>query len=216
VVGIVLIDTNHEDMFKKDLLPFLEFMSVGAEVDWVTTLHWDTTHAFTPSEWEAFTTDDESGIPASLQRELEATIQSHAELGEKQQLTNHAFGTRPLSIIKGSKEKEFRAIFEAGGGTEEQREAVRVALENLEELDERFTRDQLRLVVEGEGRYVYAEKSGHNIQITEPGVIVEEVKCIHSSKHSMLQIRCPGRQCLPDSRHFFCVKSCVFSMLTTG
>jgi hypothetical protein len=53
---------------------------------------------------------------------------------------------------------------------------VRRALERVGPEDERFMRDQLRL--SARSRYVYAKKSGHNVPMTEPGLISKEVKWV--------------------------------------
>jgi len=192
VAGMVLVETNHEDRDKELIWPFAEFDVMEEGVDALTTCGYDKNHKLTDAEWAAYLADQNSDKASVLQdlhldvpdtplgKELKQNPPSHLELGEKRQLERQAMGDRPVSVIKGDKEKEFRAIFEEGmrrgNGSEEQKEGIRRALERLGPVDERLTRDQRRL--SGRSRYVHAEKSGHEVQLTEPGLVAEEVRWV--------------------------------------
>jgi pimeloyl-ACP methyl ester carboxylesterase len=177
VVGIVLVDTNHEDMHKEKIFPF-DLMGILTEgVDEDKTLGLEKTNKLNEDEWKAFI-EDKSGDPETLKQEIRWNPSGHTALREKKQLENQALGDRPLSIIKGDITSDFKALVEAGvkrgNGTEEQREEMGRILKGLSTVAERIMRDQLRLSMKT--RFVYAEKSGHNIHLTEPGVIAEEVR----------------------------------------
>lgn len=179
VVGMVLVDTNHERSWELKLCPFEELGIMFKGLDEIEVLGLKETNRLTAEEWDAFVTD-ESGDSKARMKEINAVHQSHTNLLAKMQLDRQVLGKRPLSVIKGSKQKEFMKLYEAGvkrgNGTEELREFVKNAIERLGPLDEELTRDQLRL--SQNNRYVYAKNSGHEVELTEPELVAGEVKWV--------------------------------------
>jgi pimeloyl-ACP methyl ester carboxylesterase len=176
IVGMVLIDTNHDDFLVE--LPFsLDLFRVMSEgVDWNAATGVDKIHQLTGEEWDLYV-KDESGDNEAKQDEFNAALQSHIDLKAKGQLEDQALGNRPLSIIKGNKARDFRQVYEAGlklgNGTEDQRKDLAEALDRLEPVDARLTHDQMRL--SGQSRYILAKRSGHSVQLSQPDLVAKEV-----------------------------------------
>lgn len=83
-------------------------------------------------------------------------------------------------MIKGHNEKHIQLLLEAaikgGHGTEEHRSTVKEWLAGPEK-ELKLREDQLKL---SSGRLVHANESGHDVHLTEPEIIAEEVKWILS------------------------------------
>lgn len=185
VAGMVLVDTSHEDISvgaQPIRIPKEAKRAVMGGLDYVAVTGLASTHRYTPEEWHAFVHAD-GGSEQGLARELAANEASHLALKGKRQLDLHVLGDRPLSVIQGHKEWDFRKLYDAGvakgNGTREQQLAVKEALDRMEELDEWLTKDQMRL--SRRSRYVVAESSGHEVQATQPELIAEETRWVLES-----------------------------------
>lgn len=185
VVGMVLVDTNHEDTSvggNSIRIPKEAKRAVMDGLDYVAVTGLELTHKYNPEEWEAFL-HAEGGSKQGLARELAANEDSHLMLKGKRQLDLQVLGDSPLSVIQGHRERDFRKLYEAGvargNGTREQQLAVKEALDRMEELDKELTKDQMRL--SRRSRYVVAESSGHDVQATQPELIAEETRWVLES-----------------------------------
>lgn len=185
VVGMVLVDASHEDTVVDGYsirIPKEAQRAVMGGLDYVAVTGLESTHKYKPEEWEAFL-HAEVGSKESLAKELAAIDGSHLTLKEKRQLDLQALRDWPLSVIQGHREWDFRKLYEAGvakgNGTREQQLAVKEALDRMEELDKKLTKDQMRL--SSRSRYIVAESSGHEVQATQPELVAEETKWVLES-----------------------------------
>lgn len=185
IVGMVLVDTSHEETSVGGYsirIPKEAKKAVMDGLDYVAVTGLGLTHKYNPEEWEAFL-NAEDGSKQGLARELAANESSHLMLKGKRQLDLHILGDRPLSVIQGHRERDFRKLYEAGvakgNGTKEQQLAVKEALDRMDELDKRLAKDQMRL--SRRSRYVVAESSGHEVQATQPELIAEETRWVLES-----------------------------------
>lgn len=110
----------------------------------------------------------------------------------KRQLDIRPLGNRPLSVIRGHRERDIRKLYEAGvqvgNGTKEQQLAVKETLDRMERLDEILAKDQLTL--SSRSPYVVAESGGHDVQATEPELIVEETRQVLDSLLLFFDVMC--------------------------
>lgn len=85
-----------------------------------------------------------------------------------------------MSVIKGRTYKDFQLMLEAGtkagSGTKEERRQFAEMIERYDQDDERWQKGLLGL--SRRSMWVRAENSGHNVHLTEPEVIVQEVKWV--------------------------------------
>jgi pimeloyl-ACP methyl ester carboxylesterase len=185
VVGMVLVDTSHEDIIVDGYsirIPKEARRAVMGGLDYVAVTGLESMHRYTPEEWLAFLHAEE-GSQESLMKEMAANEGSHATLKAKNQLDRQVLGNRPLSVIKGHREREFRKLYEAGvakgNGTKDQQLTVKDKLDRMEEFDIILAKDQMRL--SRRSRYVVAESSQHMVQATQPELIAEETKWVLES-----------------------------------
>ncbi|MCJ1240317.1 hypothetical protein MMC14_008318 [Varicellaria rhodocarpa] len=179
VVGMVFVDTNTERTEIERPVDRPLFLTILGNLDIYTVLGMDTHHSFTPEEWMAIKSDDENDA-AATDAEHQEMASSGLILGSKNQLDSTILGDYPVSVIRGDSAMDIRKILNAGvaagNGTKEQHEKMKFFVDGLAEIDERHQREQLKL--SKCGRMVYARESGHNVQITEPEVVAEEIRWI--------------------------------------
>ena len=108
---------------------------------------------------------------------------SHFRLKAKRQLDRQVLGEKPLSVIRGHRERDFRKLYKAGvakgKGTREQQQAIQETLDRMEVLDIELAKDQMRL--SKRSRYVVAESSGHEVQAIQPEMVAEEIRWVLES-----------------------------------
>lgn len=134
-------------------------------------------------EWKVFL-EDMRDMNVNMQAGAEQAqyAESFGVLGAKGQLNRDPplLGRWPVSIIKGRNGRELRRLFETavekGYGSEEERERFGESLERFDEVDRELQEEVKSLSTNN--RFVEAKGSGHMVQITEPEVIVEEVKWV--------------------------------------
>jgi pimeloyl-ACP methyl ester carboxylesterase len=116
---------------------------------------------------------------AAEEAEIASYRKSADILHRKGQLEKQILGKAPVSVIKGHNDLEFGIflrVAELGDlGTEEHRTIVRDWVSKPER-EVKLQQDQLKL--SSRGRLVYANKSGHDVEITEPEIVTEEVRWI--------------------------------------
>lgn len=183
VVGMVLVDANHEDTFRDDKflgIPKYAYMAVMNDVDYVAVTGADTNNKLTSDEWLRIL-NYPNGDPETLKEAMVNPQSMYTTLREKKQLERHVLGNYPLSVIMGRKFRDFKMVLEwvkehGNGSSKEDQDVFEKGLVGFAAMDEELTRDQLRLSAEeAKKRYVYAEKSGHLIPFQEPELIAKEV-----------------------------------------
>ena len=101
-------------------------------------------------------------------------------LAAKKQLEHQIMGNRPISVIHGNTARDFQRVLEAGveagNGSEEDREEFKEMVEWWRESS--LLRSREILSISRVGRWRHTERSGHNVQLIEPELIVEEVEWV--------------------------------------
>jgi hypothetical protein len=143
----------------------------------------------TAEEWAAIS-NPEAGFTEEERKKHEKAIgeewilseKSSDELGEKKQyeVEGSILGGGVVSVVRGNnKVMDAKTLYEEAlkerHGSEESREIVRRILE-MSEKEINLQKDQLKL--SRKGRFVHARKSGHDVHVTEPEMIIDEVKWI--------------------------------------
>ncbi|KAG0652882.1 hypothetical protein D0Z07_0411 [Hyphodiscus hymeniophilus] len=173
VVGMVFVDTNSENTRREVPLPMEAFGAVAKGLDYYQIVGLDRDHKLDPGLWKSI-----KGDSGASEQEHHGEEISFRELREKRQFERRAMGDRPVVVIRGDTPRDFRAFsdvaVEKGNGSEEDREKMLRFVEALDEKDEGLQREQLLL--SSRSRFVQAEKSGHNVQITEPELVAAEIE----------------------------------------
>ncbi|CAG8953438.1 hypothetical protein HYFRA_00010187 [Hymenoscyphus fraxineus] len=187
VGGIVFVDANQELNTTLDqwCSPFVSAMWKDVDIYDVTGIREHT--SLSASEWDAFQAEVQTPKYALVAaQEMAAYRPSGPVLAAKRQLEAEepVMGDRPVSVIKGNSLRDFKVVYEAGlargNGSVEERRLYEEFIEPVsrEVRDEGWQRGNLRL--SGNGRFVRTrgEWTGHNVHLTEPEIIVEEVRWV--------------------------------------
>ncbi|KAH8699141.1 Alpha/Beta hydrolase protein [Talaromyces proteolyticus] len=183
VSGIIFVDANQEQHTIQNPSPdyFINTISQGLDFCSVTGLNKN--HKLLPAEWQAYL-DDQSTEKRGRVAAAEAAgyRESGPVLAAKKQLhtTPPLLGNRPICVLKGQTHRDFENILEAGSnagnGTDEERKSFREWLRTYDSKDEIWQREMLSL--SNRSRWTTASKSGHNIQLTEPGLIIDALRWV--------------------------------------
>ncbi len=150
-------------------------------------------HKLDADEWELVKRqwpNDEATSAA----EAGALATSERELVGKKQFERQVMGDRPVVVIKGNATQDFRDVLAAGtaagNGTDSQRAMLRKYIEISEATRERHQKEQLKL--SSNSRYVVARDGHHSIQLSEPELIVTELRTMleHLSREVLIQSKC--------------------------
>ncbi|RAO70816.1 uncharacterized protein BHQ10_006828 [Talaromyces amestolkiae] len=186
VHGMVFVDANQElnTIEGPWPAPYIDAVTEGLNV-------WDVVgisqaHRFLPHDWEMLLSQNKEYAEKHTRTataEARGYITSGAVLAAKRQFDLKdppLLGICPVSVIKGCTYRDFELMLEAGtkagNGNEEERKQFADMIETYDALDEKWQKGLLGL--SRRSRWVKAEKSGHNVQLTEPDVIVQEVKWV--------------------------------------
>lgn len=185
IAGLILVDANQPRT--KSVLPWMDpvFAAVQKGLDWVKVQDWDRRTALTASEWEAFLTELHSEKHREqAMRERTEVAASYGACEESMERLRRLrgdfakpFGKRPICVVKGHADRDLMTAFEAGlargNGTEEERARYRDLLETWKEKDKVLQSEALGL--SSDSRWMEAERSGHDVQLVEPTIIVEAI-----------------------------------------
>lgn len=181
VAGMILADGSTERQCDYFRLPDPDINAVLGDlrVAQVTGLRQEA--RLSRDEWRERAIDISRGAAAAAQTEAN----SHAlnivcrTLGDKGQFQNRAMRDRPVSVIRcGIRDFEriYEAGIEAGNGTTEQRQAFRRLLDRLPLIDQDAKEEQLQL--SSNTHLVYLPECGHNVHLTRPDVVAEEIRWV--------------------------------------
>lgn len=130
IVGMVLVDTNHEDTVRDGKLlgiPEDAYKAMMNNIDYLAVTGVDTNNKLTPEEWLQGM-NYPNGDPKTLGEALGNMESMHTTLREKKQLDRHSLGEYPLSVIKGCKYRDVNMILEwvkeHGNGSSKEEQAV--------------------------------------------------------------------------------------------
>lgn len=184
VAGMVMVEGNTEFSYKvrpEDLVVIISVIS--KDLDQYQVMNIYNRHKLTPEEWAALTTDD---TPQEAKRHGNTALQEYLEyeatadtLARRKQYENVILGDKPISVVKGEELKDTELLLDAaikkGNGSDFEWDAIRKWI-NMDEEETRLQREQLRLSTNG--RFVNARLSGHDVHLTEPEVIVDEIRWV--------------------------------------
>jgi pimeloyl-ACP methyl ester carboxylesterase len=183
VAGIVLVDTVTEfSNVRKTIISrptYVQAMDKGIDLMAISSLGRD--RKLSTEEWEALEKENESPKTTAISAaELKGFFKDAPVLAAKKQLENQILGNRPVSVLAANNAMDIRDIYEAGiaaeNGTEEERVRYRALVDGLTVEDISNMKEQLKL--SKLGTYTFTESNGHNVQITEPQVVVDEIKWV--------------------------------------
>ncbi len=190
IAGMVLVDANQERT--------LDFLDWRDPAIWAVIGNLDTkevtglsrNHRLSDDEWREYQ-DDENSPKHKKQAvaEMEAYAESFEMLASQHQLHRDPplLGGRPLCVIMGRNHGDLKKLYEAGvkegNGTDAQRSFFRLNLETWDEKDRQLQSEQLSL--SHHSRFVVApQESGHNVHLTQPELIVDQVRWVLNEIHS--------------------------------
>lgn len=183
IAGMVFVDANQELNTIEGPWPAPYIDSVCTGLDFLAVIGITANHKLSPDEWQAYLDAENSEKHGrTTAKEAGGYRPSGPELASKKQLEANPplLGNRPVSVLKGNAYKDHENILaagtKAGTGTEEDREKMRKMLETYETLDQKWQRGILSL--SSRSKWAEASKSGHNVQFTEPELIVKEVQWV--------------------------------------
>ncbi|KFY12367.1 hypothetical protein V492_03924 [Pseudogymnoascus sp. VKM F-4246] len=183
VAGMVFVDANQENTFLgHEDFPSPGFEAILAGIDYYEVTGIKANTALSKEEFQAVL--DVQGQPSTA-------ITSSAEeagakgdppvLAAKRQLQNQVLGNRPISVIHGNTAQDFQRLYEAGikagNGSARERQEFRDTVEFWKETSTLRAKEILSLSSVHNFRDTL--KSGHNIQLLEPELIVEELKWVY-------------------------------------
>jgi hypothetical protein len=161
--------------------PSIEAVNEG--LDYMEVVGLTKNYKLTESEW-ADLMAEEASEKHTLQanREMPYLQLSRAVIAKKQQLVpgRNLLQGKPLAVLMGNSSRDLELLYKAGvdkgQGTEAQRAKFRAYLEQWDQTEEDCQRELLHLSTTT--RFSTATRSGHNIQITEPERIAEEIRWV--------------------------------------
>ncbi|MCJ1387995.1 hypothetical protein MMC18_000839 [Xylographa bjoerkii] len=179
IVGLCLLDTNQERTYIDRPIDHELLGIMMSGINYSEVIGIKKNDKFSDEEWETMAKGgDDDGEYAGL--EIQDFMSSADALAAHKQFEHQVLGNYPVSVVKANTIRELNAILQAatekGNGTEEQRAQVAKEFGTFDAADEILQREQLRL--SSQSRLHVAESSGHNVQIYEPDVVVNEIKWI--------------------------------------
>ncbi|CZR67378.1 related to alpha/beta hydrolase [Phialocephala subalpina] len=181
IKGLVFVDAVMEHDLDYEW-PNKELASLGKGLDSYEARGLKQNSKLSPEEWEIFVAGEKTSLfEETSQREMTGFSSSVTSLKAKNQITNKVLGARRLYIIKADHVRDYRRILEkgieAGNGTEEEREKMKVFCEGIEKVWMRNTRALIGLCEVGWWRWK-GVGCGHQVQIEMPEVVVEGVEWV--------------------------------------
>lgn len=182
IVGMVLAEASQERQYTLFKVPDENIMAIskGVKESWVTGLKEDSN--LSREEWRERAIQISNGEEAGLEEAM-GFIEVCKTLEGKRQIEECVLGDRPLSVVRCHGKRDFERVFEAGvkmgNGTVEQRREFKNLLDRWDDADHDLKTEQLKL--SRKSRYVHVEDCGHNVQLTRPDVVAEEIRWVMDS-----------------------------------
>ncbi|OQE38673.1 hypothetical protein PENCOP_c008G01380 [Penicillium coprophilum] len=182
ICGMVLVDAVQEQMLFATW-PEPSIAAVTAGLDYMEVVGLTRDHRLTEAEWAELMAEEAS--PHHTQqatRELPYLQVSRGVLAKKQQLPpgRDLLCGQLLSVLRGNSHRDHERMYHRGVahglGTEAERAAFRQYLERWDASEERFQRELLNL--SSNVRFSTTTESGHNMQITEPERVADEIRWV--------------------------------------
>ncbi|KAJ5508794.1 catalytic protein [Penicillium freii] len=182
ICGMVLVDAVQERMLF-EMWPDPSIAAVTAGLDYMEVVGLTRDHRLTESEWAELMAEEASPHhERQAVRELPYLQISRKLLAQKHQVLpgRNLLHSKPLSVLRGNSLRDqermyYRGVAE-GLGTEAQRATFRDYLDKWDRSEEAFQRELLNL--SNTARFSTTSQSGHNIQITEPERVADEIRWV--------------------------------------
>lgn len=182
IAGVVLVDANHEsaplvldvnDPVLADLFKGVEpYKGMGLEAE----------NVMTEGKWSLFRADEATdkfkAILIAEDNEYRPSFETLRKKGlsAKQPILD----TKPVYVIGGTRSRDWQNMYDhsvaRGNGTEEERAHVREMIRTADEKNEGLMKELTKLSTTN--KLVFARKSGHFVQLTEPEIVVDGVKWV--------------------------------------
>ncbi|KAK2624986.1 hypothetical protein QTJ16_005355 [Diplocarpon rosae] len=183
IAGIVLVEANQERTLEElDWRPFFHWI-LDNGIDIQDALDLKARSKLTAVEWDQFQTDDaKSRANGQAAAEQVQYPESFGRLPVEHQLSYHPpfLGSKPVSVVKGQNARDLRKLYDAvvqkNAGREEERVRYREFLVTFDQIDRDLQSEARKL--SSNSRMVCSRESGHNIELTDPEIIVEMVKWV--------------------------------------
>lgn len=185
VVGMVFIEANQERTLEVLDWRQLAQSSLLAGVDGLDATGLAQNHKLTDEEWHIYqTTQNTESYQKQAALEIAEYANSFPTLKAKSQLHRQPplLGDRPVCVIKGNNKADFEKLLAAGlargNGDRAKQKAFQDVLRTWDEKDESLQSEILSL--SSCTRYIETKNSGHNVQLSEPNLIIESVRWLLS------------------------------------
>lgn len=186
IAGMIFVDATSAHYL--DVLPFLPAEEHGAAVlrgvDWGQAIGVENATVLSSEEWDAFVKEEASEKHAKQAKLEEAVFLGTGPVLAAKKLLERkpaVLGDAPVAVLRGRTEQDFQQAYDAGvakgNGTEEQRRKYREVVDGFGEKDVSLQRSFFKLTA-GKTEFMQATKSGHNVQMIEPDLIVDAVKWV--------------------------------------
>ncbi|KGO38148.1 hypothetical protein PEX1_050260 [Penicillium expansum] len=182
ICGMVLVDAVQERMFI-ETWPDPSIAAVIEGLDYREVVGLDRDHRLTESEWAEMMAEELSPHhERQAVRELPQLQISRGVLAKKEQLRpgRDLLQGKPLSVLRGNSLRDMERLYqrgvEQGLGTDAQRATFRDIIANTDHNEEDLQRELLNLSTNA--RFSTTSQSGHNIQLTEPELIADEIRWV--------------------------------------
>lgn len=180
VIGMVFVEANQERTLEVLDWRQLAQSSLLAGVNGLDATGLSRNHKLTDEEWRIY---QDTQSTESHQRQAALEIAEYADsfpvLKAKSQLQRQPpfLGDHPVCVIKGNNKADFEKLLKAGltqgNGDSAKQAAFEEILSTWDEKDESLQSEILSL--SSYTRYTETKNSGHNVQLSEPDLIVESV-----------------------------------------
>ncbi|KAJ5617176.1 catalytic protein [Penicillium hordei] len=182
ICGMVLVDAVQERMLF-ETWPDPSIAAVTAGLDYMEVVGLTRDHRLTESEWAELMAEEASPHhERQAVRELPHLQTSRSVLAQKQQLRpgRDLLHGKPLSVLRGNSLRDQERMYHRGVaqglGTEAQRATFRDYLAHWDHSEEAFQCELLNLSTTA--CFSTTSQSGHNIQLTEPERVADEIRWV--------------------------------------
>lgn len=179
VIGAVFVDPSTERQHEYFKVQDANIFAMSAGINFATATGLRADSKLSQDEWRARSADIRRGSEAT-QAEADAYVESCRTLGAKKQTEREVLGDRPASIIRCDSKRDFQRLYEAGleagNGTDEERRYVKELLDRWDEIDLGLKKPLVKL--SSKSRFVEHLDTSHNIHITKPEAVADEIDWI--------------------------------------
>ncbi|KAJ3111429.1 hypothetical protein HK100_002691 [Physocladia obscura] len=180
VVGIVFLDASTETSIALSYnQPFV--MAVNGNLDFIESTDISQKHKLSDEEWKAVLTEQRRPRHQRTEgAEGNGAKEGPVSIIEKKQLERQILGNHPVSVLRANTPKDIKNMMEAGiaagNGTEEDIKQYKELVDKWGLSDHE---GQSRLLgLSSLARYSYTAENCHNVQMTDPELVVDEIKWI--------------------------------------